>query len=68
MLPDRSSTGRWAEILRRAIIVNGGYQPKDGASKSADAGCKEKAIHNAFGTNDLEQMRVSAFRDFPFNG
>jgi hypothetical protein len=42
--------------------------PKDGASKSADAECKEKAIRNAFDTNDLEPTRVSDFRDFPFYG
>lgn len=30
--------------------------------------CKEKAIHNALNTNDLEPMKVSSFRDFPFNG
>jgi hypothetical protein len=26
------------------------------------------AIHNAFGINELEPMRVSGFRDFPLNG
>lgn len=49
-------------------LLNGGYQAKDIASKYAGARCKMKAIHNAFGTNDLERMKVSDFRDFPLDG
>lgn len=37
-------------------------------SKSASAICKQEAVCNVIGTKDLEPMRVSGFRDFPFDG
>jgi len=37
-------------------------------AKSAAASCKEQAIHDAFSINELEQKRVSGFRDFPQDG
>jgi hypothetical protein len=36
--------------------------------KSSGARCKEKAIYDAFGINELEPMGLSGFRDFPSNG
>jgi hypothetical protein len=36
--------------------------------KSSGARCKEKAIYDAFGLNELEPVGLSGFRDFVFNG
>jgi hypothetical protein len=36
--------------------------------KSDGAECKQEAIRNVICAKDLESMRVSGFRDFPFDG